>query len=275
MPRKNKSKEINMKFFIYIPLLLIHLNIFSLSTFKICSTVTSPYINGDMNTGEAKGGIDIEVMDYIFKKLNINYEIKLMPWSKCLFELKEGLYDSALQTSKDPEREKYLSFPENFVWESVFVFHTNKEVKKEYKIKNFDDAKKNKLIVGVTRNNSYYFDFWEAYPWINKEKEIYHPLLEVSYSHETNLAKLAENKIQLYPMDKTTGIYMAKKLGLKNITHYDFILFKKPYYLAFSKKSNFSSNNFKNIDEFIKNYDLELIKLKKTKKFIDIFKNNL
>ena len=264
-----------MKFFIYFSLLLIHLNIFSLSTFKICSTVTSPYINGDMNTGEAKGGIDIEVMDYIFKKLNINYEIKLMPWSKCLFELKEGLYDSALQTSKDPEREKYLIYPENFVWESVFVFHTNKEVKKEYKIKNFDDAKKNKLIVGVTRNNSYYFDFWEAYPWINKEKEIYHPLLEVSYSHETNLAKLAENKIQLYPMDKTTGIYMAKKLGLKNITHYDFILFKKPYYLAFSKKSNFSSNNFKNIDEFIKNYDLELIKLKKTKKFVDIFKNNL
>ncbi|KAB8041031.1 hypothetical protein GCL60_03595 [Silvanigrella paludirubra] len=122
-----------MKFFIYFSLLLIHLNIFSLSTFKISSAVTSACING---------GIDIEIMDYILKKLNINYEIKLMPWSKYLFELKEGLYDLALQTSKDPES---------------------------------------------------------------------------------------------YPMDKTTGIYIAKNLGVKNITHYN----------------------------FIKRYDLELIKLKK------------
>ena len=76
-------------------------------------------------------------------------------------------------------------------------------------------------------------------------------------------------------MDKTTGIYMVKKLGLKNITHYDFVLFKKPYYQTFSKKSNFSSNNFKNIDEFIKNYNIELKKLKKTKKFNEIFKKNL
>ncbi len=264
-----------MKFFIYIPLLLIHLNIFSLSTFKICSTVTSPYINGDMDTGEVQGGIDIEVMDAIFKKLNIKYEIKLMHWSKCLFALKEGLYDSALQASKDPEREKFLIFPENFVWESAFVFHTNKDVKKEFKIKNFDDAKKKKLIVGVARNNSYYPDFWKAYPWVDKEKEIYHPLLEVSFNHETNLTKLSDNKIQLYPMDKTTGIYMAKKLGLKNITNYNFILFKKPYYQVFSKISNYSSNNFKNIEEVTKIYDIELKNLKKTKKFSEIFKKNL
>ena len=53
------------------------------------------------------------------------------------------------------------------------------------------------------------------------------------------------------------------------------MLFKKYYYNVFSKKSKFSSDKYQNITELMKNYDLELIKFKKTKSYENIFKKHL
>ncbi len=164
-----------------------------------------------------------------------------MPWARCENSLKTGEIDVALRTSKDFAREIFMYYPQNWVWQSAFVFFTNEETKLKYKIENYENIKKNDLMIGVVRDNAYYSDFWEAFPWVDKTEKKYHPQLEPSVDTESILKKLARNHVQLYPQDLNMGMYIAKKLNLKNITYYDFILFKKDYYNTFSKKSNFSS----------------------------------
>lgn len=95
--------------------------------------------------------------------------------------------------------------------------------------------------------------------------------MQVFFNHDSGLINLSQNKIQLYPLDKKMGLFTAKKLGLTNITFYDFILFKKIYYQVFAKKSKYSSSKYTNISEVRNAYDLEFKKLKSSKKFAQIF----
>ncbi|WP_397600334.1 hypothetical protein [Silvanigrella sp.] len=76
------------------------------------------------------------------------------------------------------------------------------------------------------------------------------------------MKKISENVINLYPQDKFIGIRSAKKLKYQNITYYNFTLFKKDYYQVFSKKSKFSTNQYKNINNALNNYNSELDKFK-------------
>lgn len=239
---------------------------------RVCAGVSPPYVNGNMDTGEMKDGIDVDVFKFILDKLGIKYKMEIIPWAKCEFSLESGIIDISLKVSKTPEREKFLSFPKNEVWESIFVFFTNTETKKNYKVENYENVKKNNLKIGVTRRNSYNPDFWKAFPSINKTEQKFHPQIEVAYNQESNLQKLSNNKIQLYPQDKLVGIYSANKLGLSNITYYNFILFKKFYYHAFAKNSKYSSDKYKNINEVMNAYDLELKMMKLTKMYDSIFK---
>jgi polar amino acid transport system substrate-binding protein len=247
---------------------------YSSNTLRVCTEQSPPYVESNRETGEVNG-IDIDIFISIFNKLGIEYTIEEMPWARCELSMDAGVVDVGIKVSKNPDREKFLYYPENWVWETVFVLFTNSEVKRKYKINSYDDIKKYKLTIGVIHENSYNADFWKAFPWVDKAAQQYHPLIEPSVNVESNLKKLSANRIQLYPQDKSIGIYTAKNLYLSNITYYDFVLFKKYYYNVFSKKSKFSSDKYQNITELMKNYDLELIKFKKTKSYENIFKKHL
>lgn len=113
-------------FIIFISFMLFHKTSYSSDIFKICSSITTPYVNGNLETGETTGGIDVEIMDSIFKNLNIEYKLDLMPWAKCDFNIREGLYDSALQVSKtSAERENiYTSQRTRFGFLTLFFLQT-------------------------------------------------------------------------------------------------------------------------------------------------------
>jgi polar amino acid transport system substrate-binding protein len=207
--------------------------IYTSTSIKACSEHAPPYVDENLSTAEVKG-IDVD----IFKKILI---------------------------SKNNEREKFLNYPETTIWNTVFIFFTNQETKKIYKISNYEDIKKYKLIIGVNHKSSYNSDFWKYFPWIEKINQIYNSQIEPSLNVETNLKKLNINKIQLYPEDKSIGIYNANKLGLKNITYYDFIIYQKPYGSCFSKASKFSTKRYKNVFELMEDYKHELKKFKNTK----------
>jgi polar amino acid transport system substrate-binding protein len=245
-------------------------NISALSKLRVCTEQSPPFTESNRDTGDLKG-IDVDIFKLIIDKLEINYKLEEMPWARCQLSMQAGIVDIALQISKNPDREKFLYYPETSVWDSEFVFFTNLETKKKYKINNYDDAKKEKLKIGVINENSYNPDFWKSFPWVDKPNQIYNPQLEPSVNVETNLKKLDLNIIQLYPQDKLVGIYTKNKLHLKHITYYNSIIFKKPYYNAFSKVSKFSSEKYNNIFELIDKYNTELKKFKKTKNYNAIF----
>jgi polar amino acid transport system substrate-binding protein len=264
------------KCFIIILFLFIILSkqIYATSTIKVCTEQSPPYVDADKDTGEVKG-IDIDIFKKVFEKLRVKYSIEEMPWARCELSMKTGRVDVGIKVSKNPDREKFLYYPDTTVWDTIFVFFTNLETKKKYKINNYEDVKKNNLMVGVIHENSYNPDFWKEFPWIDKPNQIYNHQIEPSLNVETNLRKLNSNRIQLYPQDKSIGISTAKKLELKNITYYDFVIFQKPYGSCFSKASQFSTNKYKNIFDLMEYYNRELKKFKKKKEFNLIFKKYL
>ncbi|WGL59575.1 transporter substrate-binding domain-containing protein [Pigmentibacter sp. JX0631] len=258
------------KYLTFLVLLFSQFSIFAGNSVRICTEQSPPFVEANRDTGEVKG-IDIDVFTYIFNKLGVEYFIEQMPWARCELSLEAGVVDIGIKVSKNPDREKFLFYPENAVWETVFVLFTNNLTKRKYKIKSYDDVKAHKLIVGVIHENSYNSDFWKAFPWVDKPNQLYHPLIEPSLNVESNMKKLAGNRIQLYPQDKNIGIYTAKKLELKNITYYDTVLFKKLYYNTFAKNSKFSHEKYGDIIALMKAYDIELKNLKSSKKYKQFF----
>lgn len=216
-------------------------------------------------------GIDVDVAAAIFEKLGVKYSVQLLPWLRCWNNLVTGEVDVGVAVSKKAEREEFVYYPENFVWESKFVFFTNKVTKDKFVINSYEDIKKNNLRIGIINGNSYNDGFWQAFPFKDKDKKVYNDSLEPVNNIELNLKKLENNRINIYPADKTVGLYTIKKLGLK-LTYYDYVPFSKPYPNVFSKASKFKSDKYKNITEVMKAYDAELANFKKTQQYKDIFK---
>ena len=235
--KKTKLKGTKMKFYLINKYFLIFLLAFSYKAFpsssiKVCTERSPPYIKLNQETKEIKG-IDIEIFSNIFNKLEVDFIIEEMPWARCELLLKKGSIDVGIKVSKTLEREKFLFYPKTESWESIFFLFTNTETKNKYKINSYNDIKKYNLTIGIIHENSYDENFWKAFPWRNKEYQLYHPQIEPSVNIESNLKKLSGNRIQLYPQNRKIGIYTAKYLNLSNITYYDFVLFKKNIYNVF------------------------------------------
>jgi ABC-type amino acid transport substrate-binding protein len=219
-------------------------------------------------------GIDIDVDRVIFERLGVKYEFQVLPWTRCWEYLKQGDADVGMSVSNthDPEdRSLYVRYPKNAVWTSRFVFFTNRDTQKQYAVNGFDDAKKSGLRVGIVNGNSYSPVFWTAFPWKDAVAKVPNDQLEVATTMEMNLRKLDAGRIGLYPIDRIIGTYTSNLLNLKNITHYDSVLFSKPYPNVFSKKSKFQNDHYPNIQSLMRAYDVELEELKKSPKYTEIF----
>ena len=75
--------------------------------------------------GQSKG-IDIDIANVIFTKLGITPKYQDLPWKRAEKVVQDGKADAVLSTSKKPEREVFLIYPEEEFWVSEFIFLTNK-----------------------------------------------------------------------------------------------------------------------------------------------------
>lgn len=258
-----------VKLFFSIPILFVFLPLHASQKLSFCGEIMSPYlIKSETNT---LSGIDIEILKTVMNKIQVNYDVEEMPWPKCEEGLKAGVYDGALGTSKNEVREVFLYYPNNISWSSEFVFFTNPDFKKKNSRITYDDVIKNNYRVGVIEKNSYHPTFWEAFPWVDKEKGIYNKHLEPSKNVETNFLKLSKQRINLYPQDKQIGISTLRKLNINDIVYYEEVLFKKDYYFVFSKKSQYSTPENKTIQDVLKKFDHEISIFKRTNQYKKLF----
>lgn len=236
---------------------------------SFCGEVMSPYlIKSEAN---ALSGIDVDILKVVLSKIQVDYEIVEMAWPKCEEGLKRGVFDAALGTSKNKDRESFLYYPSQISWSSEFVFFTQQEFKKKKNRINYQDIIHNNYRVGIIEKNSYHPSFWEVFPWVDQEKGLYHKQLEPSKNVETNILKLSKQRIDLYPQDKQIGLSTIKKLNVTDLVYYDEILFKKDYYFVFSKQSKYSSAEYKTIQELVKKFDSEIAIFKRTNQFKKLF----
>jgi len=207
-------------------------------------------------------GIDVEIAKAVFDHLSVAYEIKVIPWARSWELLKKGLVDVGLHVSYTDDRAQYVHWPKNSVWRADFVFFTNKQTKKAFDFKNYDEVKRAPVVIGITNANSYYPSFWDAFPSPDRLQQRYYPQLEAANDAPTNMKKLEANHIQLFPAPQIVGNYLIQELHLTNITQYDWLLFSKPYPNAFSDKSNYHDAKYPNILALMEAYDAELGRMK-------------
>ncbi len=199
-------------------------------------------------------GIDVDIARLIFKKLNINADFQIHPWTRAWAKIEKGEADAVFSASRKDKRKPYLYYPKEDMWKSEYVFFVHKDDKKT-KFRGYQDAKG--LKVGIIRGNSYHESFWKAKLITEEVKNM-----------DLNFKKLNKKRIDLFPCDKTVGLYSLKLMKLQdNITYYDFIIFSKGYPMSFAKKSSYP-----NIEKIAKSFEKELIQLKKSGEYDKIMK---
>lgn len=207
-------------------------------------------------------GIDVDVVTYIFKKMGIDFEMRILPWKRAWQMIQDGEADAAFSVSRNEERMPYLIYPKEDMWVSDFVFFTRADNKQPFSI-GYEEARQQKLRIGIIAGNSYHKSFWEAFPYQDDAKTRLNPQLEEASNIELNFRKLEGKRFDLFPIGRTSGRYELKRLQLeKTITWYDEVLFSKGYPMPFVKKSTYP-----NLPNIAKQFERELVALKKNGKY--------
>lgn len=187
-------------------------------------------------------GINVQLVDTIFKRMNIPYQIIFGTESERSFDMiKNGKVDAILSISYKEDRTDLLWYPEgfendekpqNFMWASEYVFFSKKSRVAALSSKSLDDISKEKLKVGVIKGVSYSEEFWKT-----------NIVTVESQNDEDNYKKLLAGEIDLYLTDKTIGRFTLKSMGLTDqISYLPQRVLSKPYTMAFSKKSKHSKS---------------------------------
>lgn len=197
-------------------------------------------------------GIDVEIIESIFKKMGIAYEIRLMPFEEAWALIEQGKADAVFSTSRKLAREPFVWYPKEDMWVSEFRFFVRKD-KKKPNFRGYADAKG--LKVGVTKGNTYNPAFWDAKLTLVEAPDL-----------TTSMQELAKGEVDLVPADRIVGRYtLTLTKLLDQIEPYDTVLFTKGYPMPFAKKSDYPK-----LKEVAERFEVELTAFKKSGAYVRI-----
>lgn len=206
----------------------------------------------DKKTGKYTG-FDVEVIDYIMKKLGITYKIILENSSARLekgWQIDKPYYDMVFTYSIKSERERYLVYATESHIAIEWNFFIRAEDEGKYKFDTYDDLKG--VTVGYTKGNSYTKEFFKA---MNDGIFIGDEVVK----EELQIDKLLNGRIDMAPMSTTSTLYSAQKEGFRDkISYLPKPIKSEPYYNTFVKKSDYPD-----LMKLVPKYDEILRQMKK------------
>jgi polar amino acid transport system substrate-binding protein len=146
-----------------------------------------PYTYGE--TGQTpERGFAIELMHAVFDRLQLPIRMELLPWKRCVVQVKSGKADALMLTVPTKKRQQFFSFAEPFFSNSIVFIHRRGE---SFNWKTISDLKKYRL--GLVNGAEYSQEFNNA---------VEHDLLDVQQvaTIEQNLDKLAAGRIDATPV---------------------------------------------------------------------------
>jgi len=249
-------------------LLLISSSALSSNKLTIVGEHSPPYLFEHQNRVV---GIDAEIIRHIFDRLNVKYDMSLCPRARCKEMIKRGQADIGISFPQTPSLDPFVHYPKIFSRDNEFVLVTNKDTKFAHDVTSLSYAKKNGLLLGVVRGESYNKLLWELFPFRGKKLTDYnaqiYPVIDIAYGFKM----LNINRIDTFIADELSARFTAKKLKLKNIRRYDFISFFQPTTNVFGTASSFKNAEYENLPMLLKAYDRELEEFKQLPSFYHIF----
>tara|TARA_B100000315_G_C14503565_1_gene553468 strand:- start:494 stop:1273 length:780 start_codon:yes stop_codon:yes gene_type:complete len=187
----------------------------------------------DEKKKKVTGGLSVEIVQELFKRLNIKMTLRDVPWKRALAQIEEGKADVVLNLAKTSEREAYMNFTIPVYKEPIlFVYSTDRF--KSFKWEQWEDLKPYKI--GVTRGY--------AYGDLNEKITEYNlPTHQVTADKQL-VSMLSAGRIDIAPLLYVNGVTMINELPAHEKLKLRFA--KKPiaentYHFGISKKAFFAA----------------------------------
>jgi polar amino acid transport system substrate-binding protein len=200
-------------------------------------------------------GILVDVVTESFRRSGHTVRIQLMPWARCLAEVRDGNVDGIFSVFRLPEREAFLAYTDNPVITQVEVLfvHADSDIRFN---SNLTDL--SRLRAGVIRDTSYGPDIDKLIKngtWKNVTN---------TSSVDSLVAMLSAKRIDFAPSYRHVFLDAAKQAGATaNIKELDPAVESIPSYLAFNKKRDYA--------RIAVEFDEALASMKKDKSFDAIY----
>lgn len=176
-------------------------------------------------------GILVDVVTEAFRRSGHSIKIQLMPWARCLAEVREGNVDGIFSVFRLPEREPFLAYTENPVITQIEVLfiHADSDIQFTGNL-----ADLSHLRVGIIRDTSYGSEI---------DKLIKNGIWQnVTYTSSVDslVAMLAAKRIDFSPSYRAVFLDAAKQVGaIGQIQELSPAIESIPSYLAFNKKRDY------------------------------------
>jgi polar amino acid transport system substrate-binding protein len=217
------------------------------------SAPTAYIVNGTQK------GILVDVINEAFKRTNYDVEIVLMPWARCLEEVRKGTVDGIFSVYDLPERQGFLTYSKEILIIQVQAFFVLKSSTIHY---DGDFKKMSNLKIGVINKTSYgtLLDLALTDGTFRK--------VDIANNAESNVKKLLVGRVDVIPSYRHVALSTAKQIGaVDKIRELNPSIEAVPSYLAFTKERDFSRVIFE--------FDKALASMKKDGNYDKIFNKYL
>ena len=178
--------------------------------------------------GKEPSGYAVEIAQELFKRLNLNIDIRIVPFKRGLAKIKYGEADAILMVAKNKERSQYMLFKTPMKETLFHLYHTEKL--KNFKWGNWQDLQPYKI--GIVGGFNYGKD------WDKARKKYSYKTFEVTKDIQ-NIGKLLNGRVDLIILEKSNAIALFKdNLKFKNqLRPANKPVFEATTHLGISKKS--------------------------------------
>ncbi|MDD3052234.1 MAG: transporter substrate-binding domain-containing protein [Candidatus Cloacimonetes bacterium] len=179
--------------------------LYSKDTLNFATVDFPPY--SFMDQGEIKG-FQVDLIKKMCELADIECTFSILPFKRSyesVLDFRISKYDAIFNFYKNPERLKIFEYSEAIL-ENPLVFFVRKGADFDFQ---GDMSVFSKKRIGLMNGYTYSPEFTEL---IEKKRFEF----EEAHSHESNFKKLYVGRIDIYPVEKYVGLYVASELRIIN-----------------------------------------------------------
>lgn len=193
-------------------------------TIRFASGEFPPYLSNELK----HQGLYAKILEDIFADTEMKIEINFFPWNRAMFLVKTGKYEASPMWIKNKEREKEFHFSVPITFNEKVFFHLKTS---NFEWDKIEDIKKYQI--AITQNYTYGKTLDQ---WAEKKS----PNITIVPEDHVKFKMLIQGRIEAFPMDLETGLYLAKKYlnkeEQKRLTYNKKTLIVEGMRVMFSKK---------------------------------------
>ncbi|WP_028866037.1 substrate-binding periplasmic protein [Psychromonas aquimarina] len=198
-------------------------------TIELVTLQYPPYEYRGESEGEVKG-IVVDIIEEVFKRLDVPINIKILPWARAIRYIEEGQADAVFTAFKNPVREQFADFSREILMPQTISLFVRSDSTIKY---DGNLASLSNYTIGGVNSVSY------GTTWDQAVKDGIITKLQLSNSGEQNMRKLLADRVPVIISNKYGAYDIARKMNqLVDIRELKPSLQSVPSYIAFSKKRN-------------------------------------